>query len=640
MRNEFQMTSSDIARVMGTVGSPLIVISELIKNAVDATAKQIDIFYNRSEKSIIVENDNAGFLIEDIELLSKPAISSKKIHENYRNGNGLFYTGSKGLGLISVFLVCEKAEILTTATDGLLHRIVLTKSDGTVEDIIIDEHPSSKYTRVTMFDVAPAIISHLSSDAEVRKLRHICTYLYKGSNVIFPAIILHIEGQPTESINFEIELPEALYDARFSFDKESGELTFSISSSSSDVICVKVVLSDFSIDSLRSIMLEQFRVKTTISTRSNEQPNLYDDYGDVPSFEGRILVYEKKMAGSQLKAYGAGVNIYVSEFALYNYLAEENDWLGLADFSQRKKATRLKPHNVFGFVNFPDFDEGKESLLISNERADFIQSITYLKFMYLLKGVILYFMFNIDVAEKNPKNKEDSEDWGEGSEEYKQRDQKSTNQDNNDNITENENAEHCGDKEGKEEGFDRSDEKKQEKNREDNSVDKGPFRPRKKQQGLLQFNQTEGQIIQSLRNKDDRGNKICAIVFELSKLDVDSYKYAATFLYRSLLEAATKEAISHNDNIKYKPDSLSGSMSAVLNWWGPIVKSDTMIKSIPYITSKTIGQWRDMLNRSHIVDRLNEYIHNETPVDSYFIQESWNTMKGYIIACLSIKPSD
>ena len=107
-----------------------------------------------------------------------------------------------------------------------------------------------------------------------------------------------------------------------------------------------------------------------------------------------------------MKTYGAGVNVYVNDFALYYYLAEENDWLGLADFSQRKKSTRLKPHNVFGYVNFPSFDENIESLKISNERADFIQDLIYSKLMYLLKGVVMFTILNIDVADKNPEYKQ------------------------------------------------------------------------------------------------------------------------------------------------------------------------------------------------------------------------------------------
>lgn len=64
-------------------------------------------------------------------------------------------------------------------------------------------------------------------------------------------------------------------------------------------------------------MLEKYGIKETIPTRTNDL--FLSDFSSVPTFEGRILVYEKSLAGAQLKTYGAGVNIYVNEFALYNY---------------------------------------------------------------------------------------------------------------------------------------------------------------------------------------------------------------------------------------------------------------------------------------------------------------------------------
>lgn len=45
-KEKLKMSSAQIAQIMGTVGSPLIVISELLKNAVDASAKNIDVYYD------------------------------------------------------------------------------------------------------------------------------------------------------------------------------------------------------------------------------------------------------------------------------------------------------------------------------------------------------------------------------------------------------------------------------------------------------------------------------------------------------------------------------------------------------------------------------------------------------------------
>lgn len=58
-------------------------------------------------------------------------------------------------------------------------------------------------------------------------------------------------------------------------------------------------------------MLEKYGIKETIPTRTNDL--FLSDFSSVPTFEGKILVYEKSLAGAQLKTYGAGVNVYVNE---------------------------------------------------------------------------------------------------------------------------------------------------------------------------------------------------------------------------------------------------------------------------------------------------------------------------------------
>ena len=109
---KLKMDSAQIARIMGTVGSPLIVISELLKNAVDASAENIDIYYDFDSKSITVENDYKGFTFEEIQNLSQPGISTKKNGKNLTNERGMFLTGSKGLGLLQFFYCAIRRKLL------------------------------------------------------------------------------------------------------------------------------------------------------------------------------------------------------------------------------------------------------------------------------------------------------------------------------------------------------------------------------------------------------------------------------------------------------------------------------------------------------------------------------------------------
>lgn len=330
-KKQFSITATQIAKVVGTVGSPLIVISELLKNAVDASAKNINIFYDSEHNVVAVENDYKGFSIEEIETLSTPGASLKKAGGNLTNEYGMFLTGSKGLGLLSVFLLCDEAEIITAPTDQKIHKVVLNKNTGTVEDNVTDQQFKKHFTRVVLKNVNPEVIAFLSSEIEVRKLRHICSYLYKNPKAHFPKMLLHISGQEAREINFSCDFSPMLYDVHFCFQKNSGQLSFRCDSPDKPINSDSIALKKFDLDSLQEIMLKHYGIKETISTRTNEL--FMENFSEVPSFEGRVLVYEKSLAGAQLKTYGAGVNVYVNDFALYNYLAEENDWLGLAYYS-------------------------------------------------------------------------------------------------------------------------------------------------------------------------------------------------------------------------------------------------------------------------------------------------------------------
>ena len=619
------MTAAQIAKIVGTVGSPLIVISELLKNAVDASAKNIDIYYDSRQNLIIVENDYKGFSVEEIEELSMPGKSSKKAKGYLTNEPGMFLTGSKGLGLLSVFLLCEETEIVTVPSDEKVHRIILNKTSGTVEDYIEDQSFVKHFTRITLKNVDSEVVTLLSSESEVRKLRHICTYLYKNEEIPFPKIQLHITGQEPMVINFSCVFPAMLYDVCFNFQKESGNLNFRCYSPDKLINTNGIVLTKFGLAGLQEAMLTHYGIRETIPTRTNDNELMFSCFDEVPSFEGRIVVYEKSLAGAQLKTYGAGVNIYVNDFALYNYLAEENDWLGLADYSQRKKVTRLKPHNVFGYVNFPQFDENIERLQISNERADFIQDFTFSKLMYLLKGVVMFVIFNVDVADKNPKYKNNSFEDQSGSE-----------PDNATQTVDNSSPPASDDEQGE---SDRSEAERKYPVESSNKDFQGTsnscssesaYRPKKYVPKHLEFTGEEGQIINGLKGINDLSNKICSVVFELSKLELQVHRYSVAYLYRALLESSTKYLFQHQSKVLFNRDSLESSIISALDHFANISK-----KGIP-LSQKTIKAWRDTVSKRKLIDTLNEYIHNELPVDTYLLQETWNTMKGYVIACLTI----
>ncbi|CAM4243442.1 ATP-binding protein [Paenibacillus phoenicis] len=652
VKETLQIDASAIADILGTVGSPLIVVSELIKNAIDASANTIRLTYDRDARSIAVFDDGHGFTLDDIQQLSRPGFSRKKVNGNLTNAKGLFYTGSKGLGLLSVFSLCESITIQTTSDNDGEYLINWYKDSGSYSYEKVINAELHKGTRITLNNVPQQVLALLTSQAEIKKLRHISTYLYKNKVIDFPEITLEIDGSPPASLLFTTEFNDMLFDVVFSYDKESETLNFQCISKDGDINDSVVTITSFDTLSIESILDKYYSIIETIKTRTNDNISFKDleNVEGVPSFEGRLLVYEKKTAGGMLKDHGAGVNIYVNDFAMYNYLSEELDWLGLADFSQRKKVTRLKPHNVFGFVNLPYFDESKEQLKISNERADFIQDTVFVKLMYLIKGVIMFMILNIDVAKNNPKYKRrasssttsnSSSDSNSGA-----NNQLGTNVEVNNGEDRNSEShlqleepdENNNSKEGKQSNkeFDDSANKDDthentsnkdvEDDQEDSYEPETVFKPQHKKRNNLTFTSSEGQLFDSLKNTDDLGNKIYQTVCELSKLNVLFYPYATVCLYRTLLESATQYA-SKKLGLQYQETALPSSITNVLNKWGATPNTSKEFKS-------NVGLWRDLINKRSLLDKLNLYIHNVTPVDVDLILDTWKSMKGYIRECI------
>jgi len=165
----------------------------------------------------------------------------------------MFLTGSKGLGLLSVFLLCDKAEIFTSPSDHSVHKITFDKKTGAIESLTLKQNSPKEYTKVILRDVSKEIISFLSSEAEVRKLRHICTSLYKGGDVPFPQMQSHIINEQVDSrhnINFTCDFPPMLYDVTFGYSKKTNILRFCCNSTNKQITSDEITLTDFALADL------------------------------------------------------------------------------------------------------------------------------------------------------------------------------------------------------------------------------------------------------------------------------------------------------------------------------------------------------------------------------------------------------
>lgn len=636
MQEKLTINSKDITRILGTVGSPLIVISELIKNGIDANATKIEVIYDCIQCVVKVIDNGTGISVEEIKNLAKPGYSTKKTDGNVRNIQGFFFTGNKGLGILSCFSLCDWITIDTIFEKDCKCHAVLSK-DGILDYQLSENKEGYKNgTTITLQSIRSSDMSFLNTSSELQKIRHLSTYLYKKDQFPFPEITLKIDDEEEKSVYLDTEFKNMLYDVEFSYNKVSNKLNFACNPGNGKNINPEYIqIHSFDMQSLEKIAFEHYNIKKVIKTRTNDNADYlsYTELDDVPSFEGRILVFDNQKAGAILKQYGAGVNVYVNQFALYNYLSSDNDWLGLADFSQRKKLTNLRPHNVFGYVNFDNFNENEEVLRISNERADFIQDQVFKKLMYLIKGVIMFFIFNIDVAEKNPQYKVPIERID--TDTLKSGKRTCDSQNNDASVVNIGNIKNVSKETGNGIAFSRQEDisgnvtKDNSFNNQDGIlkayIPEDIYKPKKRFVSGLYFTIEDGKIIEKLKNRDNLSNKIYHLTYEMTHLNLQNFGCSVSGVYRGLLECATRYvARRYPDKIKFTEECLRDNIVNVLNFYGNQAAMDKQVKL-----------WREAVNKRYLIDTLNQYMHNEMEVDIDFIEQTWKTMKSYIVKCIS-----
>lgn len=126
-------------------------------------------------------------------------------------------------------------------------------------------------------------------------------------------------------------------------------------------------------------------------------------------------------------------------------------------------------------------------------------------------------------------------------------------------------------------------------------------------------------------NCDDLSNKIYNITFELSKLDLQIHRHSNAYLYRALLESATKYLSRRQAEVTFDDHNLQSSILNALNYFGNLCGKEKAL----FNRSKDVHIWRDTISKRKLIDTLNQYVHNEQPVDVLLLQETWNSMKGY-----------
>lgn len=399
--------------VLGLVGSPSIVLSELVKNSIDSNAHIVNIYINTNDREVTVVDDGDGLDEVHIKNLGSVGESDKKEDGKEKRKDGKYYGGSKGLGLLSSFSLSDYIEI-ETKVDDKAYLIQWVKGQSSFDYKQIDncELISNHGTKVTIKNIKNDDMNVLLDQDEHRKLRHITIRYFNNSEYKDKQINFYVDGKISNEFRCcDINAMDHrfVYRIKFNYISENNKLEYWFDKS---YINNKINKSNLPTDNLKNhitinlsndlkindIIKSNYRITKTVKKDkkfSYLSSNLEDFYGQLYIIEGQS---RGKKDRRPLENFGYGVKVFINDFAIYDYLDNENDWLGLGMLSQNIKNTTLRPHNVFGYVNFDKFNEKNSNLEIANERTNFIEKAPYKKFIEIMKDIVVKIAFEVDVA--------------------------------------------------------------------------------------------------------------------------------------------------------------------------------------------------------------------------------------------------
>lgn len=400
--------------VLASVQSPVISLTELIKNSADSSRKKDDLItvnIDTASRKIQISDSGIGLSQHDLKVLGQAGYSDKMVADNLTTPAGTAYSGSKGLGLLTAFFISSMLEIETySEVDKKAYYLKWEKGDKKYR--FSDSNGDFSGTTVTLSDVDQDKLDMILLPEERQKLFMSSVEFYKNTHMV-PRLKLIVDGME------EDEYPKNSFEEIYAGNKKSNQGfvakgSFNVKNnivtlSYEDNVTNFFNFSDLEIDLKNVNSVEKFITnikapENTVKIRKISDSVVFTDQFikvALPEFSGEFYTWRGKKQES-IDPWPYGIRIYINNYSLYRYLDKDNDWLNLSEISQNIKATNYKLKNTYGFVEFNHFNESESTLKISKERNDFIDSLSQRKFLYIMRDIVAAVFSRIDIASKNP----------------------------------------------------------------------------------------------------------------------------------------------------------------------------------------------------------------------------------------------
>lgn len=377
------------------VGKAETAVSELVKNAYDADAKNVEVnFINSlwSGGTLEIDDDGLGMTYDQLKSGFMTISSTDKIHNplsiRYRRSRA----GKKGIGRFATQRLGKKLIIITqTLESDQALKLTIDWDRYTVDQDISSINNQIEYLPKEKLEGTTLIIKELRegwSDAAIKRIYRYVSDLFQPDYLSDNSQSLNIAKQNDESfrvnfsqindgVNYEIASPQKML-----FDKNIAVIEGFIDSVGDGFVGVKserLALEDY------AIPIEKSKDEIKFQTINNIHFKAYyfiynrvEYYTDISKLE---LSNIQKLARES-----SGIRLYRNGFRVLPYGEPKDDWLGLdIRYSGESGQTNIpfNNNNLFGFVEIIDkegflFQEtaSREGLIENSafeELVDFLQ---------------------------------------------------------------------------------------------------------------------------------------------------------------------------------------------------------------------------------------------------------------------------
>lgn len=377
------------------VGRAETAVSELVKNAYDADAKNVEVNFNNSLWSggtLEIIDDGLGMTYDELKLGFMTISSTDKIHNPISNRFGRSRAGKKGIGRFATQRLGKKLLIITqTLESAQAIKLTIDWAKYTIDQDITRIVNKIEYIPKQKSEGTTLIIEELRegwSDSAIRRIYRYVSDLFQPDYLSESSKDLQVAKQNDESfrvqfsqdiegINYIVASPQKMI-----YDKNIAVIEGYIDSVGDGFVGImsdRLALDDYAIPIERS--KSQIRFETIRNVHFKAYYFIYNRmeyYTDISKLE---LSNIQKLAHES-----GGIRLYRNGFRVLPYGEAKDDWLGLdIRYSGQSGQSNIpfNNNNLFGFVEIIDekgalFQEtaSREGLIENipfEELVDFLQ---------------------------------------------------------------------------------------------------------------------------------------------------------------------------------------------------------------------------------------------------------------------------